>query len=70
MINLLIKYDIEFIPPVAEDAKNIHRKAMQNCYREIQKIYGTFFDDNTRVYAEKDVKKSNEFYYEIIKKLY
>ena len=60
----LIKYDIEFEPPIAEDAKQIRRRAINHCHADIHEIYGTFYDDNTRVYAERDIKETKEFVYD------
>lgn len=50
---------------MAEDAKLIRRNAINQCHKQIYDIYGTHFDDNTRLYAERDVKESHEFYWDV-----
>ena len=60
----LIKYDIEFDPFIAEDAKELRRSAIKKCEAQTYEVYGFFFDDNTRVYAVRSVKEKHQFYYD------
>jgi len=60
-ITRMVKYDVEFNPPLPEDAAIAREDRVREVKRQLSEVYGTTHLDNTRIFAPNLIKEERTF---------